>query len=73
MGIAVFYRGSEKIDRRDDDASYLVMLKPHEGELKYYFAAAWEQEQHGITTLEEFRSYLEAVVQKLDHPIEVDF
>ena len=73
MGIAVFYRGSDKIARRDDDASYLVTLRPREGELKYYFAAAWQQEAHGITTLEEFRLYLESVTERLDHPVIVNF
>ena len=73
MGIAIFYKGSEKIDRRDDDVSYLVTLKPHQGELKYYFAAAWQQELHGITTLEDFRSYLEEVTKRLDNPITVLF
>ena len=73
MGIAVFYKGSEKIERRADDVSQLVILRPHEGTLKYYFAAAWQQERNGITTLEEFRAYLESVTEKLDHPIQVTF
>ena len=73
MGIAVFYERSEKIERRDDDVSHLVILRPHEGKLKYYFAAAWQQEQNGIRTLEEFRSYLESVTKKLDNPIRVSF
>jgi hypothetical protein len=73
MGIAVFYKGSEKIDRRDDDVSYLVILRPRDGELRYYFAAAWQQEQHGIATLEKFRAYLEIVTERLNNPIKVSF
>ena len=73
MGIAVFYKGVEKIERRADDVSELVVLRPDGGILDYYFAAAWQQEQNGITTLEEFHSYLESVIKKLNDPIRVTF
>ncbi|MGA7160209.1 MAG: DUF4861 domain-containing protein [Bacteroidota bacterium] len=73
MGIALFYKGSEKIERTSDSVSQLVVLRPHEGQLKYYFAAAWQQEQNGITTIDEFRSYLESVIEKLNNPILVIF
>ncbi|MGA9407638.1 MAG: DUF4861 domain-containing protein [Bacteroidota bacterium] len=73
MGIAVFYKGSEKIERRADNVSYLVILRPRGGKLTYYFAAAWQQEQNGITSLEEFRSYLKSIAEELNNPIRVIF
>jgi len=73
MGIALFYEGSQRIQRRDDDVSYLVVLRPRRGSLKYCFAAAWQQEPNGIKTLEEFRLYLESVTKKLDNPVRVRF
>ena len=73
MGIAVFYKASEKIERRTDDVSELVVLRPDGGALDYYFAAAWQQEQNGITTIEDFHSYLESVIEKLNNPIRVIF
>lgn len=73
MGIAIFYKGSDRIDRQEDDVSYLVTLLPHDGRLQYYFAAAWQQEPNGIQSLEEFRAYVESVVGKLDNPIHVKY
>ena len=73
MGIAVFYRGADRIERREDEVSYLVTLRPQGGILQYYFAAAWQQEPNGIQSLEEFRAYLESIVAKLDHPVRVQY
>ena len=73
MGIALFYEGAKRIERRDDKVSHLVVLRPANGSLKYYFAAAWQQEPNGIKSVEEFRLYLESVVKKLDNPVRVSF
>ncbi len=58
MGIALFYEGAKRIQRRDDNVSYLVVLRPDGGSLGYYFAAAWQQEPKGVKTLDEFRQGL---------------
>ncbi len=73
LGIALFYKGSDLIERRDDAVNQLVVLRPHDGKLIYYFAAAWQEEPNGITTIDEFRSYLDSVVLRLDNPILVSF
>jgi hypothetical protein len=73
MGIALFYEGAKRIERRADAVSELVVLRPENGSLKYYFAAAWQQEPNGIKSVEEFRLYLESVVKKLDNPVRVSF
>ena len=73
MGIAVFFNGSDFLERRDDAVNHLVVLRPSGGKLTYYFAAAWVQEPGGIKTIEEFREYLDSTVQCLDSPIEVNF
>lgn len=73
MGIALFYEGAKRIQRRDDNVSYLVVLRPDGGSLRYYFAAAWQQEPKGVKTLDEFRQYLESVAEKLDNPVRVSF
>ena len=73
LGIALFYRGRDLIERRDDAVNELVILRPDNGKLAYYFAAAWQQESNGIATIDEFRSYLESVVLRLDNPILVNF
>jgi hypothetical protein len=69
----VFYRASDILQRRDDEVSHIVVLRPHEGRLVYYFAAAWEKEPNGIKTIDEFRSYLDFTILTLDSPIQVSF
>jgi hypothetical protein len=73
LGIAVFYRASDILQRSDDDVSHIIVLRPHDGRLVYYFAAAWEQEPNGIKTIDEFRSYLDFTILTLDSPIQVNF
>ncbi len=73
LGIALFYKRTDLIERRDDAVNQLVVLRPHDGKLTYYFAAAWQEEPNGITTIGEFHSYLDSVVLRLDNPILVSF
>lgn len=73
LGIAVFFDEENLIEQTESEDSYLLKLKPVEGELKYYFAAAWEQEPGGIKSKEEFDEYLNLVTQKLNNPIYVEY
>ncbi len=73
LGIAIFYRESDFIQRCDDSLSYAVTLRTQKGTLTYYFAAAWQLEPNGIKNLEEFRAYLDETVLKLDNPIEISY
>jgi hypothetical protein len=73
LGIALFYKGTDLIERRDDAVNQLVVLRPHDGKLTYYFAAAWQEEPNGVATIDEFHSYLDSVVLRLDNPILVSF
>ena len=67
----MFYKKSELIKQTEDSDSYIVVLKPMNGKLNYYFADAWDQEMHGIKNKKEFINYLNEVLKKLDNPIEV--
>ncbi len=69
LGMAVLYKKSDLIERVDDGQSHIVVLKPEEGKLKYYFLAAWEQEPEGIKDFAQFREYLEREILKLNKPI----
>jgi len=72
LGIVVFYPTNELINSFEDSLSYIVKLKPQNGKVTYYFAAAWEQEENGIRNLEEFKIYLEEIVKVLNNPVIVD-
>ncbi|MGE5859128.1 MAG: DUF4861 domain-containing protein [Ignavibacteria bacterium] len=73
LGIALFYNNIEKIDFKETNDSYVVVLKPNSGKIIYYFCAAWEKEPDGIKTKEEFNSYIDKTLEKLDNPIDVQF
>ena len=71
LGMAVLYKKSDLIERVDDGQSHIVVLKPEQGKLRYYFLAAWEQEPEGINDPAQFREYLEREITKLEKPMSV--
>ncbi len=72
LGIAVFYRSADRVKVTEDSLSDIVILRPQEGQLTYYFGAAWQQEPGGIKNENEFKAYLERTLVRLDNPIEVE-
>ncbi|HSR17120.1 MAG TPA: DUF4861 family protein, partial [Ignavibacteriaceae bacterium] len=73
LGIALFYNNREKVEFKETNDSYVVILKPNSGKIIYYFCAAWEKEPEGIKTKEEFNFYIDKTLEKLDNPIAVQF
>ncbi|MFH0736456.1 MAG: DUF4861 family protein [bacterium] len=73
LGIAVIYNTKEFVEEIEDSLSYVIKLKPENGNVKYYFCAAWEQEKDGIKTLQEFINYLDETVKLLENPIIIKF
>ena len=71
LGMAVLYRKKDLIKRTEDDQSDILVLKPEQGMVTYYFLAAWVQEPDGISDAAQFKTYLEEEVQKLDNPVSV--
>lgn len=58
LGMAIFYKTKNLISLTEDENDRVVVLKPFENKLTYYFLAAWEQEPGGIKSKEEFIGYL---------------
>ncbi len=71
LGISVFYKNPDLIKTTEDKDSYIVVLKPTNSRLQYYFAGAWEEEPNGIKNKDEFQSYLNKTVEDLNNPVEV--
>ena len=69
LGIAVFFKSSQLIALTEDDINHIVKLKPINGAVEYYFAAAWEQERNGIKNEKEFIEYLNKTLKMLNNPI----
>jgi len=71
LGTAIFYRNADLIVISEDELNYLLVLKPTDQMLTYYFAAAWEAEPGGIKTESEFVDYLQENIIELNNPIQV--
>jgi hypothetical protein len=68
----VFYKAEDLMGLFEDALSYIVKLKPNNGDVTYYFAAAWEQEENGIKNISEFKKYLDETLITLNNPVIVE-
>ena len=71
LGMAILYNKNDLIKIDEDEYSHVVVLKPTENKLNYYFLAAWEKELNGIKSKEEFIEYLNNEINKLNNPPEI--
>jgi len=71
LGIALFYNKEFNPTITEDELSYIVTLKPNDGNIQYYFAACWEQELNGIKIKDEFLKYLNKEILKLNNPLKI--
>ena len=55
LGTAIFYNNKQKIKLTEDELSKIIILKPVNGKIDYYFAACWQQEPNGIKNIKEYR------------------
>ena len=72
LGMAVLFRKNDLMKITEDQHSHVVVLKPANGQLTYYFLGAWEQEPNGIKTAEAFEAYLNQTVAELNAPLVIE-
>jgi hypothetical protein len=72
LGIAVLFKRSDFIEFTKDQYSHIVKLKPSNGQVDYYFVAAWEGEPEGIKTEAQFIVYLDKLARELANPVQVE-
>ena len=68
LGMAVLYQDSQFVKLAEDDLNHVVILKPENNKVRYYFLAAWVQEPDGIRTQEAFVDYLIEIIQRVELP-----
>ena len=73
LGIVIFYRKLDLVQNTSDSTSEILVLKTHKGQLKYYFAAAWQMEPNGINNLSEFKKYINNTALRLSFPVRITF
>lgn len=71
LGLAVLFRATDALAVTSDEFSHIVNLKVTQGEVMYYFLAAWEKEKEGITTQKAFEQYLQQLAQRLAQPLQI--
>ncbi len=65
LGMCIFYKTDEVLKMTDDKYSHVVVLKPKNKKLTYYFGAAWEKDTSGVKTIDDFKALLAKQVQFL--------
>ena len=55
--MAVFYQKKNLIMLDEDENSHLVILKPNQGKLDYYFLATWAQDSSAISDETRFKNF----------------
>jgi hypothetical protein len=58
LGMCVFVRTDQLIEITEDKNSHVLVLKPFDNALSYYFGAAWQQDASGVSTIGEFKEIL---------------
>ncbi|SHH75546.1 DUF4861 family protein [Flavobacterium defluvii] len=66
LGMAIFYEINTVENIADTDLDYLLVFKPTIKENSFYLLGAWEQEQNGIKSQEDFVKYLDAQLDILN-------
>lgn len=71
LGLVVFFNPAQTLGFTEDTYSNIVLLRPVDGKVDYYFAGVWELEPHGITTEEAFLKYIQKTAETLAHQVVV--
>jgi hypothetical protein len=71
LGLVVIARNKDIIDFTTDPDNQVMILKPENKFVSWYFGAAWESEKYAIKTIGEFREYIMKELELLNNPDEV--
>lgn len=66
LGMAVLYEVETVEKTFEAEFDHLIQFKPTKKAVSFYFLGAWEQEVGGIKTQEEFITYLNGLLEKLN-------
>ncbi len=73
LGTAVLFNTRQLIEINEDKLNHVVVLKPYQNQVTYYFLAAWEQEPEGVTSKQAFKDYLDQTIKELNTPLVVKY
>lgn len=73
LGMFIFYLKDDLIDLTEDQYSHVLVLNPSDKNLKYGFGAVWEEDTDKIKTKEQFKTYLNLTLEKLNNPLTINY
>ncbi|MFR9166952.1 MAG: DUF4861 family protein [Dysgonomonas sp.] len=71
QGLAVFYRTKQLKELTEDDLNHVVVLKPVNGYVEYYFMPTWELDWEPVKTKEDFQRCIDEVMNRLNSKINI--
>lgn len=72
LGMALFIKKMNIKEITQDKNNYVIVSKSNSKDLSYYFAAAWDKEPNGVTSLADFETYLKQTSERLTRTIRVN-
>lgn len=73
MGLAVFYRTNQLKEITQDEKNHVVVLKPENGRVDYYFMPTWELDWEPVVTKSDFQRCIDEVMNRLNSEVSYKF
>lgn len=71
MGLAVFYKTKQLKEVTQDNKNHVVVLKPENGKVEYYFMPTWELDWEPVVTKADFQRCIDEVMNRLNSKITI--
>ena len=66
LGLAIFYKAKDLINLKNDSLNHVVILKPENKEITYYFCGIWCQDSSQINSMGQFKDFLKKQLKLLN-------
>lgn len=69
MGLAVFYKTKQLVKTTEDNLNHVIILKPVNGQVEYYFMPTWELDWEPVKDKAAFEKCIDEVLNRLNNPV----
>jgi hypothetical protein len=69
MGLAVFYKTKQLVKTTEDNLNHVIILKPVNGQVEYYFMPTWELDWKPVKDKADFEKCIDEVLNRLNNPV----
>jgi hypothetical protein len=71
MGLAIFYKEKQLEKITEDNLNHVIILKPENGYVEYYFMTTWELDWEPVKDKATFDKCINEVLYRLNHPVSI--